>query len=150
MLSSYNQHDPTTALGKEWCCNECGVIHEPQFDSCWKCGAERCNTQSHLVSQSNKDYLDNDNALPTTPTVRRPQFFAAESLQFNVRSVLVFTAAASVWATAVFSVTDPFAVPLVAFLLFVVTFGLITMIVRHGTPPRRRYFCVGALITSIF
>ena len=27
--------------GKDWVCRQCGEISEPQFNSCWKCGALR-------------------------------------------------------------------------------------------------------------
>ena len=30
-----------TAVGKDWQCEKCGEISEPQFNSCWKCGALR-------------------------------------------------------------------------------------------------------------
>lgn len=29
------------AEGGNWACAECGESSEPQFDSCWKCGAAR-------------------------------------------------------------------------------------------------------------
>ena len=28
------------AAGTAWRCERCGEQHEPQFESCWKCGAE--------------------------------------------------------------------------------------------------------------
>jgi len=31
----------TKAAGAEWVCPACGEKSEPQFDSCWKCGAKR-------------------------------------------------------------------------------------------------------------
>ena len=31
----------TTVVGKDWHCQQCGEISEPQFTSCWKCGAIR-------------------------------------------------------------------------------------------------------------
>ena len=31
----------TTPVGKDWQCQKCGEISEPQFTSCWKCGAIR-------------------------------------------------------------------------------------------------------------
>jgi hypothetical protein len=30
-----------TAVGKHWQCQKCGETSEPQFTSCWKCGAAR-------------------------------------------------------------------------------------------------------------
>jgi hypothetical protein len=30
-----------TAVGEDWQCQKCGEISEPQFTSCWKCGAVR-------------------------------------------------------------------------------------------------------------
>ena len=30
-----------TAVGAEWRCEKCGEMSEPQFSSCWKCGAPR-------------------------------------------------------------------------------------------------------------
>jgi hypothetical protein len=30
-----------TAVGNDWQCQKCGEISEPQFNSCWKCGASR-------------------------------------------------------------------------------------------------------------
>jgi hypothetical protein len=30
-----------TVVGEDWQCQECGEISEPQFTSCWKCGAIR-------------------------------------------------------------------------------------------------------------
>jgi hypothetical protein len=30
-----------TAVGEDWQCQKCGEISEPQFTSCWKCGAIR-------------------------------------------------------------------------------------------------------------
>ena len=31
----------TAVVGKDWRCQKCGEISEPQFSSCWKCGAVR-------------------------------------------------------------------------------------------------------------
>jgi RNA polymerase subunit RPABC4/transcription elongation factor Spt4 len=31
----------TTAVGEDWQCQQCGEISEPQFTSCWNCGALR-------------------------------------------------------------------------------------------------------------
>jgi len=30
-----------TVVGKDWQCQKCGEMSEPQFSSCWKCGATR-------------------------------------------------------------------------------------------------------------
>jgi hypothetical protein len=30
-----------TVVGKDWQCEKCGETSEPQFNSCWKCGALR-------------------------------------------------------------------------------------------------------------
>ena len=30
-----------------WSCKSCGETHEPQFDSCWKCGSERFLDQTN-------------------------------------------------------------------------------------------------------
>jgi len=30
-----------TAVGEDWKCQKCGEMSEPQFTSCWKCGAVR-------------------------------------------------------------------------------------------------------------
>jgi hypothetical protein len=38
--------DPPKPRGKPWKCEKCGETSEPQFDSCWKCGAERKNEKT--------------------------------------------------------------------------------------------------------
>ena len=35
-----------TAVGDAWQCPKCGEISEPQFTSCWKCGANRAELVS--------------------------------------------------------------------------------------------------------
>jgi hypothetical protein len=32
---------PATAVGDDWVCPACGETSEPQFSSCWKCGATK-------------------------------------------------------------------------------------------------------------
>ena len=32
---------PTNAVGSEWVCSFCGEKSEPQFTTCWKCGAAK-------------------------------------------------------------------------------------------------------------
>ena len=32
---------PTTVVGPDWKCQACGETSEPQFTSCWKCGATK-------------------------------------------------------------------------------------------------------------
>jgi hypothetical protein len=36
-----NFQSTATVVGKEWRCERCGELSEPQFSSCWKCGALR-------------------------------------------------------------------------------------------------------------
>jgi hypothetical protein len=33
--------EPPKVEGRPWKCPRCGETSEPQFDSCWKCGADR-------------------------------------------------------------------------------------------------------------
>lgn len=36
-----NKADLKSGLHRPWKCPKCGVVSEPQFDSCWKCGTLR-------------------------------------------------------------------------------------------------------------
>jgi hypothetical protein len=36
-----SKNEPPKPKGKPWKCSKCGEISEPQFATCWKCGAAR-------------------------------------------------------------------------------------------------------------
>jgi hypothetical protein len=36
-----SKNEPPKVIGSPWKCSKCGEISEPQFDSCWKCGAAK-------------------------------------------------------------------------------------------------------------
>lgn len=42
IVTAYSQQqDEGEVEGEDWLCAECGEQSEPQFTSCWSCGAER-------------------------------------------------------------------------------------------------------------
>jgi hypothetical protein len=36
-----SKDEPPKMIGRPWKCSKCGEMLEPEFDSCWKCGAVR-------------------------------------------------------------------------------------------------------------
>lgn len=41
LVIRYEQkHEPLQTTGRQWRCPECGEMIDPQFTSCWQCGAE--------------------------------------------------------------------------------------------------------------
>jgi hypothetical protein len=41
LVAAFSQPQEATADAEDWQCGKCGEQVEPQFGSCWNCGAER-------------------------------------------------------------------------------------------------------------
>lgn len=44
IVQAVMDEEATDVSGQSWTCTRCGTVVEPQFTSCWNCGADRVET----------------------------------------------------------------------------------------------------------